>query len=145
MTTTYCDMDDVLDQLDEATLIQLTDDEDAGGPNSARLTRAINDAEALIDSYCGARYSVPFGTVPAIVRKIAVEIAIYNLYARRQGAPEGRKERYEEAVSFLKDVAAGKVSLGVQPAPEAPDETSHDAVQSSVRTKIFDEDTMDKY
>jgi len=145
MTTTYCDADDVVDQLDEAVLIQLTDDEDAGVVNTARVERAINDAEALIDSYCGGKYTVPFETVPAIIRKYAVDIAIYSLYARRQGAPEDRKTRYDEAVAFLKDVAAGKVTLGVQPAPDARAESTHDAVQSSVRDKIFDEDTMDKY
>jgi len=41
-----------------------------------------------------------------------VDIAIYNLYARRKGTPEDRQKRYDDAIRFLKDVATGKASLG---------------------------------
>ena len=142
----YCTQDDILNQISEDDLIQLTDDDDAGEVDTDKVSRAIDDAEALIDSYCGTKYLVPFSTVPDIIRSQAVEIAIYDLFARRMGAPEERKQRYDDAIRFLKDVAGGKASLGVQPPPDPPgDDNYTGGSQVSVRTKIFDSDTMDKY
>ncbi len=103
---------DILEQLDEDVLVQLTDDADAGVVDDDVVTRAIADADSEIDSYCAAHYEVPFSTVPAMVRKLSVDIAIYNLYARRKGAPEDRKARYDSAIRFLRDVSTGKASLG---------------------------------
>ena len=115
----YCTKSDILEQLDEDVLIQLTDDVDAGIVNDDAVTRAIADADSEIDSYCGAHYEVPFETVPSMVRKLSVDIAIYNLYARRKGAPEDRKQRYDSAIRFLRDVSSGKASLGAT----APDDS----------------------
>ena len=74
----YATQADILDQLDEDILIQLTDDADTGDVVDDVVTRAIADADAEIDGYCGKRYSVPFDTVPPIIRKFAVDIAIYT-------------------------------------------------------------------
>ncbi|OQY41844.1 MAG: hypothetical protein B6240_14685 [Desulfobacteraceae bacterium 4572_87] len=58
-----------------------------------------------------------YSTQTVMVRKISVDISIYNLYARRMGAPDDRKERYDNALRFLRDVARGVISLG----GDAPD------------------------
>jgi len=108
----YCTQSNVLDQIDEDVLIQLTDDDNAGVVDTDVVTQKIADADALIDGYCGARYTVPFDPVPALVLKFSVDIAIYNLYGRRKGAPEDRRNRFKEAVDFLKGVAVGNNSLG---------------------------------
>ena len=111
---------DLLEQIDEDVLIQLTDDVDAGEVDAAVVTRAIADADGEIDSYCGMKYPVPFTTVPPVIRKCSVDIAIYNLYARRKGVPEDRQKRYDNAVRFLRDVSVGKATLGA----DAPAEDS---------------------
>jgi len=108
----YSAQSDILEQIDEDVLIQLTDDDDAGVVDADVVTRAIADADGLIDGYCGRRRTVPFTTIPPLVRKFSVDIAIYNLYARRKGAPEDRRNRFKEAVDFLKGVASGTNSLG---------------------------------
>jgi len=59
---------DILEQLDEDILIQLTDDANAGVADDDAVTRAIADADSEIDSYCGTRYAIPFSTVPPRVR-----------------------------------------------------------------------------
>jgi len=142
----YCEQADILEQVDEDVLIQLTDDADAGEVDNDKVTRAIADADAEIDGYCGSRYSVPFSTVPDMIRKLSVDISVFNLYARRMGAPEDRKLRYDNAVRYLKDVSKGYASLGVQPVPDAPGEGDYTGgSRVTVRDKVFDEDTMDKY
>jgi len=118
----YCTQDDLIEQITEEELIELTDDAGSGDADADAVARAIADADAEIDSYCGARYAVPFSTVPAIVRKVSVDIAVYNLLTRRahlRGAvPEERQKRYENAVRLLREIAKGIVTLGASaPAP----------------------------
>jgi len=120
----YCTQDDILNQLDVNTLILLTDDAGVGEVDETVVTRAVADADATIDSYCQGRYTVPLSPVPDKARQVSVDIAIYNLYSRRDDvAPEIRKDRYKEAVRWLEQVAAGKITLGS--AAPAPGNTGH--------------------
>jgi phage gp36-like protein len=136
----YCTQADILEQLDEAVLIQLTDDEGGDLVNDARVTRAIADGDATIDAYCQGRYEVPLSPVPEKVRQVSVDIAVYNLYSRRDDtAPEVRKDRYKEAIRFLEKVAEGKISLGAaSPAPE----TTGDSVDIDQNDRSFTRDKM---
>jgi len=136
----YSTKADILEQLDEDVLIQLTDDADAGAVDDDMVTRAIADADSEIDSYCGKRYEVPFSTVPERVRKLSVDIAIYNLYSRRKGAPESREKRYDRAISFLKDVAKGLATLGEDDPDSTPAESHKPDIDQSDR--IFTRDKM---
>ncbi len=108
----YSTLADVKDQLDGGRLIQLTDDEDSGAVNEARVAKAIDDADREIDGYLGARFTVPLLSVSETVRRLSVDIAVYNLYSRREKVPEHRMERYRNAIRFLEQAASGKVSLG---------------------------------
>ena len=111
---------DLLEQISEDKLIQLTDDDDTGSIDADTITRAITDADAEIDGYAATRYDVPFSPVPVSIRKLSVDIAIYNLYARRKGAPEDRRTRYNDAIRFLKDLSKGIVTPGADgPAVDA--------------------------
>lgn len=117
----YCTLTDILKLIPEDTVIQLTDDEDIGTVNQARVDESIAQADAEIDSYCGGKYSVPFSTVPDIVKKISVDIAIYNLYSRRvEEIPETRAQRYKNAIRQLEGIAKGIISIGEDPEPSAP-------------------------
>lgn len=132
----------ILKQVSEAVLIQLTDDANTGLVIDETVTQAIADADAEIDSYCGKRYTVPFVIVPEMILKISVDIAIYNLYARRKGAPEDRQKRYDNAVRFLRDVSKGVVALdaGTEITSEAADNFSSVEAEDRLfsRTKMKD-------
>ena len=140
---------DLLEQIDEDILIQLTDDVDAGTVDADKVTRAIADAE--IDSYCGTRHELPFDPVPVMVRKLSVDIAIYNLYARRKGVPEDRQKRYDNAVRFLRDVSIGKATLGADaPAEDSaggPEATTvkSDRVFTRARSSDSSSGSLDNY
>lgn len=108
----YSTLADLKDQIDEGRLVQLTDDEGLGSINEGRVTKAIDDADREMDGYLGARIAVPLAPVPESVRRISVDIAVYNLYSRREKVPGHRAERYRNAIRFLELVASGKVSLG---------------------------------
>jgi phage gp36-like protein len=119
----YSTVNDMKKMLPEELIVQLTDDETTGSPNQARVDEAIAQADAEIDSYCGERYSVPFSTVPDIVKKLSVDIAIYNLYSRLvRDMPEVRSERYRSSIKQLEAIGKGNISLGADPAPKAHSE-----------------------
>ncbi len=109
----YATLDDLKKQLPTDLLVQLTDDGGAGVIDTAVTDAALETADVEIDGYLGARYDLPLAApVPAIIAKQAVDIAIYNLYARRQGPPEHWQLRYNNTIRFLERIADGKISLG---------------------------------
>jgi len=114
----YCTKDDLIKQASEERLIELTDDEGVGSVDDNVVTEKIQDADAEIDSYCAKRYEVPFNPVPEIINKLSVDIALYDLYGRRQDIlNENVQKRYDDAIKFLKDVAKGLAEIPATPPP----------------------------
>jgi len=135
----YSIQDDILEQIDESILIQLTDPDGAAIDEDV-VTRAIEDADATIDSYCQGRYTVPLSPVPDKIRQISVDIAMYNLFSRRgDAAPEVRKDRHKEAIRFLERVSDGKITLGAATPAQS---NTPDTVNISSNDRIFDRDKM---
>jgi phage gp36-like protein len=136
----YCTQTDILELISLDKLIQLTDDANAGIVDASVVTRAIADADAEIDSYAAGRYTtLPFSPVPAMIRKVSVDLAIYNIYSHRKGVPDNWKQRYENVIKFLKSVASGEVTLGADD-PEPP--SGGNTPQISAGTRIFTRDKM---
>ncbi len=128
---------DLEEQISQADLVELTDDAGSGAVDTSAVARAIADADAEIDSYCGSRYTMPFSPVPVIIRKLSVDMAIYNLFSRRSimKLPEERQKRYDNAIRFFRDLAKGLISLGA----DAPSEPSDGLPQATRRSddRIF--------
>ena len=135
-------MDHIRNQLEEARLIQLTDDEGTGAVVTARVNQAISDADEEINGYLGARMSVPVFPVPESLRRLSVDLAVYNLYSRREKVPDNRMERYRAAVRFLEQVALGKISLGQGDPegtpldPECPETAGDNPERTFTRTSL---------
>jgi len=109
----YCTYADVTMQLADQDITDLSDDSGVGALDADVVDRAIDDADAEIDGYLGSRYALPLASTPAILRKLSVDVAIYNLYSRRGNTiPDVRKDRYDKAVTLLDGIRAGDVSLG---------------------------------
>ena len=136
----YCAQADILEQLSEDELVGLTQD-DADNPfvDEAKVTRAIADADGVINGYCAKGYTVPLSSVPDLIRGLSVDIAIYNLYSRRGAAPDLRTDRYKAAVKTLENISKGTVTLGVTPAPE---ENPAQAASQSGADRVFNRESM---
>ena len=130
----YCTIDDIKDQIDEAILIQLTDDEGTGSVNETRVSAAIAKADGEIDSYLSGRYTVPLSPVPEIVEKFSVDISIWNLYARRSIVEEMREKRYNAAVKLLISINKGDATLGVDPEPSGGEQQIKTSREKTDRT-----------
>ncbi len=82
------------------------------------IGQAITDATSAVDGYLSGRYGVPLTTPPAVLKRVACDLARHYLYDDNE--PETVADRYKEAVAWLRDVAAGKVALGPDAAGAQP-------------------------
>ncbi len=128
---------DILERLDLSVLIALTDDSGSGSEDDTVITRAIADADAEIDGYVGSRHAVPLSTVPDIIQKFSVDIAIWNLYTRRGAAPEEIKDRYDKAISFLGLVGKGQISLGADDPEGTPPDSDKPEFADANPVRVF--------
>jgi phage gp36-like protein len=134
----YIDKARMIAAFGNTELQQLTDrDGTVGAIVDAVLDPAMADAIAEVDSYIGARYSLPLPSVPDIIPVFACDIARWRLYDH--GAPEEVQKRYDRAVSWLRDVSKAVVSLGIKTTDTAPTESI--AVSSS-RAQVFTDDVF---
>lgn len=136
----YCTQADLINQIPETYLIELTDDAEAGTIDSDKVTRAIVDADDEINLYCRKYYTVPFTTVAGIIRKFSVDIAIYNLYSRRRSIPEERVTRYADAITTLKSIAAGE--FFIVEGEIGPDSADIDVQPEFTKSKLDHDDEI---
>jgi phage gp36-like protein len=94
-------------------LIDLTDDEGDQSKVTERITQAITDADALMDSYFRAQHTVPIPVVGDEVKNCSVILAYVNLVLRRKTLDDndGLYKLYKTKIKWLEDVSAGKVHI----------------------------------
>lgn len=100
--------------------------QDGNGSNKP-LERALDDASDEIDLYLGARHQLPLDPVPRVLKRLCVEIALYRAAADAARLTDEARQRYEDAIRLLKDIEAGKASLGAAD-PDPPAEAEDSAV-----------------
>ena len=76
----------------------------------------IDDAEALVNSYLGRRYALPFTVVPPLVRTLTKALACYNV-VRDTGYRGSKKNEYleewEKATKTLEAINKGDLTLSL--------------------------------
>lgn len=147
----YITQQDLEDELGEAKLIQLTDDEGAGEVGESRVNKAISYAVGTFDSYARNRYTIPV-PITEKVKACCLDLAVFHLFKSRATDTEGvydvKKDAHATALAFLKDVAAGRAALDVPSAeetvenPASPDEVLRGSEKSAV---VFSDDKLTGY
>lgn len=136
----YCTQADIEKLLPADELAQIT--ADSGDlPDADIVTEAIVKADAEIDAYCGKQYAVPFIPVPGRIEALSVDMAIYHLFSRRSLAPEIRRQKYEDAVAFLKDVSRGLAVIGSTDSPPTSTGGSSE-VKFDSQDRVFSRSTL---
>jgi len=135
----YCTQNDLLNQLTQAELVQLTDDAGSGNVDTAKVDAAIAAASATIDAYAGARYTLPLQASEK-VKQLCVDLAIYELEKRRRRLREATASARDAALAFLRDLAAGRAVLD-QP-PGAQPQTSEADVKKTAQERIFSDEKL---
>ena len=131
-------------QMTEDRLVQLTDDDKDSVADAGVVAKAIQDAEAEINGYVATRYAVPIAApVPDLVRKLDIDITIYNVWRRREKVPELVRTAYEDAVKKLEGIAKGTITLGVDPAPA--ESTKSSAGETMGDERVFTRDKLGSF
>jgi phage gp36-like protein len=77
-----------------------------------RVKVALEDASAEIDSYLGKVYSLPLATPPPVLKRLAIDIAVYRLMSLLpKEMVEDARQRYEDAIKWLQELAEGQIQL----------------------------------
>ena len=117
----YSTLENLLALLPEAALIKLSNDQ-AGATevDAANIAAAIAQADRVIDGYVGLQRTVPLDPVPGLIPIISANMAIYNLYRRRNQVPEIWENQYKADVAVLVKISTGQISFGGDVKPAAP-------------------------
>ena len=131
---------------DENRELDDIDLEDTGDAATARIITAITDADAEIDSYLSSRYPMPLPSTPSIVKQLSRDIAIYNLYKRRnrEDIPESISEIYKMSLKMLEKIQAGKMNLGIEVTGES-DAAAEMLVNKTDDDRIFPKERLDRF
>lgn len=108
----YATQQNLIDRFGEAELIQLTDREGLGEINADVVDRALGDADAVINGYLAARYTLPLADpIPTVLERLACDVARYFLHDDRM--TEQVETRYKDVIGLLRDVSKGAAMLGI--------------------------------
>lgn len=106
---TYATESDMTERFGALELEQLTDRDAGLVIDTVVLGRALGDADAEINGYLATRYTLPLASTPAVLVRLACDIARYQLFEK--GATDSVRQRYQDAVSLLKRLSSGEVQL----------------------------------
>ena len=135
---------DLLADLPNDVLVQLTDDDKDGISDTTVVNNAIDRAQSEVDGYVATKYSVPLASPSEFIKGLTATIAIYRLFGRRVGGiPDAWQTRYDNAIKSLRDIASGKITLGEDPPPAESSKSTQG--ETSGPSRVFDRDKMGSF
>lgn len=112
-----------LEDRDGSMLYNFALDRSTDTINDVWIDEALATADDEINGYLSRRFVLPLPTVPDLLKRNAIVIAFYWLADRDNQATDLLRERYDRAIAKIKEIAAGKIDLGL-PTPDMPPEGS---------------------
>ena len=137
----YATLQDLVDRFGYEQLAQLSDRDAGTVIDETVIGRALADAAAEIDGYLAALYALPLATVPALLTRMACDLARYRLFGDR--VTEQVRQLYTDAVRDLKAIAGGAIRIDGA-APLAPSSAST-TIKVSAPASIFSSDAVGGY
>lgn len=107
--STQADIEDAVGGLAELKRILRT-----STVSSAVLDEQIAAADAMIDAFARGTEGHPWSPVPEAVKQASIDLAVAKIYERIWSAtqiPQGVRDAYARALDWLRDLAAGRVSV----------------------------------
>lgn len=136
----YASVRDCIDRRGAAEIALLADSK--GSSKYEALEKALDDASEEIDAYLAARHELPLDPVPLLLKRLCAEIGVYRRSKRASTRTEEDRQRYEDAIRLLKDISAGRASLGAAD-PDPPAEAEGPAVSLAAGPeRVMDRDSL---
>lgn len=138
---TYATQADMEDAFGATEILQIADRDGDSLPDAGFLDAVLERADSCIDGYLSGRYALPLATpYPPVIVATACDLARYWLYDNE--ATERVREGFEDAMAWLKDVAASKVLLQL---PAASANVAVGSPDGSAPDRVFSADTLAGY
>ncbi len=139
----YCTKDDIEKSYDSNIIPELTDDDDGASTNNEIVTAAIARADAEINATLDGYLTVPFTTVPDMIKYISVDLAYFHLYKRRFNAevPEWLRNNVNDARGMLAQIAAGELTVNA----DEQDSGAKMVTNKTSDDRMFTSEKLDAY
>jgi phage gp36-like protein len=115
----YCTPQDLIERLGLREATAISDRDKTGQPNTAELTRLLAEAEDVANGYIRRRYALPLldsngqaASAPPALKLRVIDIARYCACGTEIMVTEEIRNRYKDAIAWLRDVMDGKAALG---------------------------------
>jgi len=138
-------LDDLKKRIPEEVLVQLTDDQGLGLVDEAVVNEIAATVDEVIDGKLRGVYELPLSATPGIIKAIAGDFMMYELYGRRLTIPESVEKKYANQMKILDQIHNGAIRLGLGAAQTPPAETPAEGLLVTSGTKLFSPDTLDRY
>lgn len=136
----YCSIQDIIEDLTENVVAQLSNDNDPSTVNQDIVNKYISDASQIIDGFLRSRYELPLHNEHTILKKVCVDLVKYELYKRRGKVYEGILNLYKDGISVLEKIQKGMITLN-----EGTAETRPGFYLVSERIPVFSKKHLDTY
>lgn len=123
----YATLADLYARFGETEITQVADTDGTGTPDAVAVERALGDAAAEIDAALQGRYRLPMAAVPALLTRIACDLARESLYADQP--TKTVSDRAKAARDLLAGLASGRLRLEA----EAAASPGGNAIQAGAR------------
>lgn len=157
----YATLADMLQAESAQQLIMLSEDapsgdddftaaEKAGTDVTARVTiinTAITGADDEIKTYLYGGYDTDFPSgTPSMIKQISIKGALYRLFRRNasKSVPDSVRQDYEDSISRLKDIRAGRITLFDIKEESTRDRPTFIRHNKNGETKCFTKTVLDK-
>jgi phage gp36-like protein len=140
----YCTETDILLQIDESQLENLT-----AGDNANLLTDIINYVSALMDGMLSKMYAVPLVNCP-IIKDICVKLVICRLFERRGISGTGQADSVNNtfctnANNTFNDIINGKIAIMDSNGSIIETKQSPLMLQIETDGQVFTTDVLDNF
>lgn len=142
----YATLDDLKKRIPEQILIDLTDDQDRGIVDESVIGEVGATVDEVIDGKLRGVYELPLAAVPGIIKAIAIDLRIYEIYSRRpEFVTDQVERRYQNQMKVLEQIRTGVIKLGTGAIDTPTAETPADGVLVSSGDAIFSKGVLDRF
>jgi phage gp36-like protein len=112
----YISNADIQERLGNSAYVQLTDDDGDGQADVGVVDEARLGAEGEVNSFLARRYTVPIDVtihadLAGLLATVTLDLVEMRLRSRRPPVPEETIRRHALALTWLGDVAEGRIEL----------------------------------
>jgi len=130
----YATVDDAISLYGEDYVLVSVDRDKDGEADPSAIEDALGQASSEIDSYIAFKYDVPISPSPKILVKYCVDIAIYQSSPGTLARTKEKRQRYEDAIAWLKAVSKGMAAIVIDgPTDPEPDQSNEPVLSAGTR------------